>query len=78
MQEEVVIKDLTLRAGGRFNRIENDIDLLGGGPPGDDSQSWDEFLWSAGLKYNAPAGFSPFANVGTSFMAPSLKSVGGH
>ena len=78
VQEEVVVdEDLILRVGGRFNNTEHDIDLLSGAVPGNDSESWDEFLWSAGARYNAGNGVSPFVNVGSSFLAPSLKSAGG-
>jgi len=76
-QEEVVLGDLVLRAGGRFSRTADDISLLSGRRPGQDNQSWNEGLWSVGVRYNAPAGLSPFANVGTSFVPPGLKSVGG-
>ncbi len=77
IQEELVFDDLIVRLGGRFDHVKHDIDLLGGNPPGEDGNSWDEFLWSAGVRYSFTKAFSMYANVGTSFLAPSLKSVGG-
>ena len=76
-QEELVLDDLTLRLGGRYNYTKHKIDLLGGQPPGESSESWDKFLWSAGARYAFSDAFSLYSNVGTSFLAPSLKSVGG-
>jgi iron complex outermembrane recepter protein len=76
-QEELVFDGLTLRLGGRYNYIKHEIDLLGGQPPGESSESWDKFLWSAGARYSLTNTFSVYSNVGTSFLAPSLKSVGG-
>ncbi|MFA5195235.1 MAG: TonB-dependent receptor, partial [Bacteroidales bacterium] len=40
-------------------------------------QSWNRFLWNAGIKYNSKIGICPFVNAGSSFMAPGLKSIGG-
>jgi len=76
-QEEFRIADLTLRFGGRFTEVEHDIHLLGGNPPGDDSASWNKWLWSAGARYKFNSMVTAYTNVGTSFLAPSLKSVGG-
>ena len=76
-QEELVLDPFLLRFGGRYAHTKHEIDLLGGVIPGSDSQSWNEFLWSIGTKYNASAALSFYANAGTSFVAPSLKSVGG-
>jgi iron complex outermembrane recepter protein len=68
---------LVLRGGGRFNRTEHSYDMISGGEPGDDSHSWNKFLWSAGARYNFVPQVAVYTNVGTSFMAPSAKSVGG-
>lgn len=38
-----------MRLGGRYTRIEHDIERLSGGVPGNNNESWDDFLWSAGL-----------------------------
>ena len=76
-QEELRLNKLILRAGGRYNTISHDIDLLGGAPPGEDSNSWNKLLYSAGARYNHSDDLSVYANMGTSFKAPSLKSVGG-
>ncbi|MCX7007333.1 MAG: TonB-dependent receptor [Kiritimatiellaeota bacterium] len=76
-QEQLTLDQWVLRGGGRVNRITQDIDLLSGVEPGDNHAAWNKFLWSAGTRYNGWAPVAPFANVGTSFMAPSLKSVGG-
>jgi outer membrane receptor protein involved in Fe transport len=76
-QEELRWKDLILRLGARYGETSHDITRLGGAAPGDDSASWDKFLWSGGLRYNLLPSMALYANVGTSFVAPSLKSVGG-
>ena len=76
-QEEFQLDALILRAGARYNIISHDIDLFQGSPPGDDSNSWNKVLYSAGARYNQSDDLSVFANIGTSFKAPSLKSVGG-
>jgi len=77
VQEEQLWKDFVFRVGGRVNRIQHDIDLLQGAAPGDDSESWTKLLGSAGVRYNQSQKLSLFSNMGTSFKAPSLKSVGG-
>ena len=76
-QEEQAWNDFIFRVGARFNHIGHDIDLLQGAVPGDDSNSWNKVLGSAGVRYNPSNTLSLFSNVGTSFKAPSLKSVGG-
>ncbi len=77
-QEELHLNQFVLRAGGRYNGTAHSIDLLQGDKPGDDSNSWSKFLWSAGIRYNDVADdFSIYTNWGTTFKAPSLKSVGG-
>ena len=76
-QEEFRLNALILRAGARYNIISHDIDLLQGAPPNETSNSWNKVLYSAGTRYNQSDDLSVFANIGTSFKAPSLKSVGG-
>lgn len=76
-QEEFRLNALTLRAGARYSVIAHDIDLLQGSPPNETSNSWNKVLYSAGARYNHSDGLSLYANIGTSFKAPSLKSVGG-
>ncbi len=76
-QEELRLDALVLRAGARYNIISHDIDLLQGAPPNETSNSWNKVLYSAGARYNQSDELSVFANIGTSFKAPSLKSVGG-
>ena len=44
---------------------------------GEESNSWNKFLYSAGARYNQSDDLSVFTNIGTSFKAPSQKSVGG-
>ncbi len=76
-QEEQTWRDWVFRLGGRANHIRHDIDRLQGAAPGDDQASWNKALVSAGARWNRHRQLSVFANVGTSFRAPSLKSVGG-
>ena len=76
-QEEFRLDNLTLRAGARFTSISHDIELLSGAPPGEESNSWTKLLYSAGARYNHSEDLSVYTNLGTSFKAPSQKSVGG-
>jgi iron complex outermembrane recepter protein len=77
LQEELPVQDFLFRIGGRYSYTKHDIDLLSGSAPGNPEQSWDEFLWSLGVRYHLNEMVSLYSNVGTSFVAPSLKSVGG-
>ena len=76
-QEEVHLSRFILRGGVRYSGISHDIDLLQGAPPGKDSNSWNKFLTSFGVRYNHSEMLAIYLNSGTSFKAPSLKSVGG-
>jgi len=76
-QDELVWDSLVFRVGIRYDHLEHDIHLLNGQAPGRSSESWGEFLWSTGIRYNLMESLSVYANGGTSFLAPSLKSVGG-
>lgn len=77
VQEELSFGDFLFRLGGRYNYVKHDIDLLSGAAPGQDSESWSKFLWNAGLRYTPFSTLSLYSNIGASFMAPGLKSVGG-
>lgn len=77
IQEELAWRDFIFRLGGRYAHTSHDIDKLNGTEPGNDSQSWDKFLWSAGVRYQALEQLGLYTNAGSSFVAPSLKSVGG-
>ncbi|MDH7500524.1 MAG: TonB-dependent receptor, partial [candidate division NC10 bacterium] len=77
LQENFVIGPVVLRAGGRYNNTKYDYDLLSGRKPDVRHRSWDRLLWSAGVRYNAFDWLSVYANAGSSFLAPSAKSVGG-
>ena len=76
-QEEFRLNSLILRAGGRYTSISHDIELLSGAPPGEESNSWNKLLYSAGARYNHSDDLALYTNLGTSFKAPSQKSVGG-
>ncbi len=71
------VGDLLFRAGGRYSYTQHDISLLGGSVPGNDEQDWDTLLWSAGVKYTMTPKVALYTNAGSSFVAPSPKSVGG-
>lgn len=76
-QEEFRLNGLTLRAGLRYTSISHDIALLSGAPPGEESNSWNKLLYSTGGRYNHSDDLAVYTNLGTSFKAPSQKSVGG-
>jgi iron complex outermembrane recepter protein len=77
MQEEYHIGKLIARGGVRMNYTKNNIELINGGAPGQKSKEWNKVLYSGGLRYNATKAISIFANIGSSFITPGLKSVGG-
>ncbi len=76
-QEKLVIDRWVLRAGLRYSYTKHDYDLLGGVEPGISSKSWDQLIWSGGVRYNFTDKFGVFANAGSSYLVPSAKSVGG-
>jgi iron complex outermembrane receptor protein len=76
-QEKLILGKLVARAGGRFAYLSNSYSLIGGAAPGLASQSWNKLLWSAGLRYNALAELSVYANAGSSFTPPGAKYVAG-
>jgi outer membrane receptor protein involved in Fe transport len=76
-EETYKIDRWILRAGARYSKVEHSYDLLGGTKPEIDDASWDRLLWSAGIRYNLSENISLYTNAGSSFIAPSGKSVGG-
>jgi len=76
VQDKLVLGDWVLRAGGRFSDTRHHYDLFNGVKPADASNSWNKFLWSAGLRRNA-GDLSFFANSGSGMAAPSAKQLGG-
>jgi iron complex outermembrane recepter protein len=77
LQEKLVAGNWVLRAGGRFNYTSDAYDLISGSRPGLHGKSWSKFLWSAGVRYNFSKDLAAYSNVGTSFISPAAKSVGG-
>ncbi|MBM4145429.1 MAG: TonB-dependent receptor [Nitrospira sp.] len=77
VQEKFVYDKWVFRAGGRYSYTKHEYDLIGGTEPADENKSWDKFLWSAGMRYNAMPSLAFFANAGKSYLIPSAKSVGG-
>lgn len=76
-QENLVTGRWVLRGGLRYSEQRNDFDLISGTAPAVSGGTWSNLLWSAGLRFNATDQFALFANGGSSFVAPSAKSVGG-
>lgn len=77
LQEKYVLGKWVFRAGGRFNYTHHSYDLFNGVAPPKRENSWDTFLWSAGMRYNATPKIALYGNVGSSFVAPSAKQLGG-
>lgn len=73
-QELRPVKNLLLRAGLRFAYLKNQVDLVNGAAPGNDEARLQKLLWSAGGRYSISESFSLYANAGTSYAAPGLKS----
>jgi iron complex outermembrane recepter protein len=68
---------ITFRAGLRYAYIKNQIELVNGSAPGISNVWWEHLLWSAGVKYLLNDVVSLYANGGSSFGTPGLKSSGG-
>lgn len=77
IQEELRFGNLSLRGGLRFNYIKNNIHLLNGELPAQKAKEWNKLLYSGGIKYRINQMIDVYANAGTSFMTPGLRSVGG-
>ncbi len=77
MQEEVQAAGWLFRGGLRVNTVGYAIDMLDGLTPGERSRTWTVLLWSVGVKHHFDEGMSVFANAGSSFLTPALKSIGG-
>jgi iron complex outermembrane receptor protein len=77
IQEKYVAGNWVLRAGGRFSRTGNSYGLLSGVVPGLRDQAWNKGLWSGGVRYNMSPRVAVYSNVGSSFIPPAAKSVGG-
>lgn len=76
-EEKQIVGKWVLRAGCRFNATRQSYSLIGGETPGVDHKGWNRFLGGAGVRYNASESVSLYTNIGTSFVPPSVKSVGG-
>jgi iron complex outermembrane recepter protein len=76
-QEELRFGGLILRAGLRYNYVQNSIELISGSAPGEKEQDWSRLLWSGGVKYHIGSRVAVFANAGNSYLTPGLKSAGG-
>jgi outer membrane receptor for ferrienterochelin and colicin len=78
VQEEFQpISRLTVRGGLRYAYIHNFIELINGVNAPDNSLSWSRLLWSAGARYTINDRVAAYANGGSGFSAPGLKSIGG-
>ena len=77
VQENLVWDKWVFRLGGRYSYSQNNYDLISGAVPQDKEKTYDQFLYSAGVRFNALSMLSAYANVGSSFQSPSAKSVGG-
>ncbi|MFB3828247.1 MAG: TonB-dependent receptor plug domain-containing protein [Bryobacteraceae bacterium] len=76
-QEKYVAGNWVLRAGARAVRAGSSYNLLDGAIPGLRERSWNRMLWSGGARYNFSKRFALYANLGSSFLPPAAKSVGG-
>jgi iron complex outermembrane receptor protein len=72
-----LFKKLTLRGGLRYAYVKNLIETIDGVTPGDNSAKWSNVLWSAGARYAITDNIAVYANSGSSFLTPGLKSSGG-
>jgi iron complex outermembrane recepter protein len=56
---------------------QREDDLISGSKAGLGYKSWSKFLWSAGVRYNFGKRLSAYSNIGSNFISPAAKSVGG-
>lgn len=77
LQEKLIIDNWVLRLGGRLNHTRHNYDLIGGVIPEITKKTWNKLLWTAGIKYNLSDKIAFYTNAGSSFLAPSAKSIGG-
>lgn len=77
LQEKFVIDKWVFRLGARYTHTRHDYKKMSGGAPGLSQESWDEPLWSVGIRYNITPQVAIFANSGSSFTAPGGKAVAG-
>lgn len=77
LQEKLIVDKWVFRLGGRFNYTKHNYDLIGGIKPEITQKSWNKMLWTAGIRYNLSDMIAIYTNAGSSFLAPSAKSIGG-
>lgn len=77
IQEKLRLGDWVLRAGGRYNLTRHHYALVNGQVPEKNSSRWSSPLWSLGARYNFSPQLAFYGNIGTSFVAPSGKQIGG-
>ncbi|MCX6281455.1 MAG: TonB-dependent receptor [Bacteroidetes bacterium] len=71
------LSKLVFRAGLRYSWVSNQIALVNAQAPVDSKYSWNRLLWSVGIRYLISDKFSLYANGGSSFAPPGLKSTNG-
>ena len=76
-QEKVIVGDWVLRGGIRSTQVEHTYRLLSGSIPTDNHATWSKTLWNVGARWIITPHVAWYANIGTSFMTPSAKQVGG-
>ena len=77
LQEKLQWRHWVFRAGVRHNSINHDYALLGGNVPATDHAAWSKNLWSFGVRNNGWQDLAVYGNVGSSFMVPTAKQIGG-
>lgn len=71
------VKGLLLRGGLRYAWVQNLIALVNCQSPEQSKRTWNRLLWSAGIRYTISKMFAVYANAGSSFAPPGLKSTSG-
>ena len=78
IQEELIpVPKLIVRGGLRYAYLKDQIELINGSAPGENNVKWEKLLWSTGIRYLINDKISLYANGGSSFAPPSIKSSGG-
>jgi iron complex outermembrane recepter protein len=77
VQEKLITGDWIFRAGARFNYTRHRYERIDGVEPIEDGKEWQSLIWSAGARWNGLEWLSLYANGGSSFLAPGIKSIAG-
>ncbi len=69
------VNKLMIRGGIRYTYTKNLVSLVNSISPDNNTTSWEKLIWSAGGKFSLNEMIAVFANGGSSFAPPGIKSA---